>query len=319
MTNSIDASMFDFDNMLQATGTDPFAAPSRKFETDDRFYTLSKDEDGNGAAIIRFLPDSEKGLIQQVYKINTTIIKNDKKRFVNELSPQTGGLPCPFQEKWAELWNAGDKEGAKQFSRTTRFYTNIKVLKDPRKPENEGKIFLLDMSNSMKDKIQALLQPSEQDIALGAEPKQLFNPLKGNSFKLACKMGSNNIITYDPSSVVDQVTSIYDSPEEALKDIKENTHKLSQFLEKDTYLSYEELQDKLAYVTFANQTSEAQTVSSNDLTQAAAEVVNINTAQQPEVHEPIVQAPQAQEAPQVQQITQETKSDDLDALLAGLV
>lgn len=245
-------------------------------------------------------------MIQQVFKINTSVEKNGKRRFVNELSPQTIGKPCPFQEKWAELWNAGDKDGSRQYARTVRYYTNIKVLKDPRQPENEGKIFLFDMSGTMKDKVQALLQPSEQDVMLGATPKQLFNPLKGNSFRLVSKKGANGFINYDSSSVVDTEDSIYDSPEVALQDIKENTHKLSDFLKEETYMTYDELKDKLSYVTFAN----VQSASSDSLVNSADSVVNEGTQKQPEVHEPQAQQPQAQ---------QETKSDNLDDLLAGLV
>lgn len=45
---SIDASMFDFNAMKEATGADPFAGVKKTFEVDDRFYKLPKDEDGNG-------------------------------------------------------------------------------------------------------------------------------------------------------------------------------------------------------------------------------------------------------------------------------
>lgn len=316
----IDASMFDFDAMKEATGADPFADKNnRQYETDDRFYKLTRNEDGSGAQIIRFLPDSERGLIQQVFKINTTVTKDGKRRFVNELSPQTIGKPCPFQEEWAKLWNAGEKEAARTFSRTTRYYANIKVIRDPAKPENEGKIFLLDMSNTMKNKIQSLLEPSEQDIALGAEPKQLFNPLKGNSFKLACKMGSNNIITYDPSEAVNQVDGIYETVEEALADIKENTHRLSQFLEEDAYLSYEELQRKKEWVTFSEHGTTQ--VSSDSLVNNAESVTNQGTEVQPEVHEPVqaTQAPTQAPTQEKDQATQTTQSDNLDDLLASLV
>ena len=50
---------FNFDFNTLSGGKDPFAAKSN-FTTDERFYTLTKDENGNGAAIIRFLPDGEK-------------------------------------------------------------------------------------------------------------------------------------------------------------------------------------------------------------------------------------------------------------------
>lgn len=279
-----DTSFFNFDNMAAATGVDPFATKTKTYETDERFYKLDKDEDGKGVAVIRFLPDSERGMIQQVYNINVSIDNNGKTRFVNELSPQTIGKPCPFQEKWSALWNSGNKEEAKKFSRTIRYYANIKVLKDPRNPQNEGKIFLLNMSNSLKDKLQAAMQPSAEDVALGETPKQLFNPLKGNSFKLACKKGANGIITYDPSAVIDTVDSIYDSPEDALADIKENTYKLSGFLKPESYLTYDELTEKLNWVQWKDvQPVQAKSVSSDSLVNKASPAEDIKPAV--EVHE----------------------------------
>lgn len=247
---------------------------------------------------------------------------------MNELSPQTIGKPCPFQEEWARLWNSGDKDAARTFSRTTRYYTNIKVLKDPRQPENEGKIFLLDMSGSMKDKIQALIDPSEQDRALGSEPKQLFNPMLGNSFKLVSSKGSNGIITYDRSEVINEVNGIYDTVEEALDDIKTNAYKLSDFLKEDAYMSYDELKEKLNYVTFAefNQTPATAQVQTDSLVNSATEATNVAQRQQPEVHEPAqvqtqVQTQAVQETPATPatQTQEPKKADDLDSLLAGLI
>jgi len=317
MTN-LDASSFDFDSMVSEVGKDPFAASSDKYAEDNRFYKLTKDKDGNGAALIRFLPDRNKGMIQQVNKINTTMEKNGKKRFVNELSPTTIGLPCPFQEKWQELWNAGLKEDSKKFGRAIRYYTNIKVIKDPANPENEGKIFLLDMSGSLKDKIQKLVNPSQTDKDLGAVAKQLFNPVKGNSFRLVSKKGTNGIINYDSSDAIAEETSIYDTVEAAFADIKDNTYDLSEFTKPEAFLSYEKLQDKIKWVTFA------------DASQAVAQVAPVASAVAPAVTSTEtselnanVQTPTAAVAPEVHHATPatqpESKTQDLDALLSGLV
>jgi hypothetical protein len=248
----IDASAFNFDAMKEAVGVDPFAQETNRYAEDNRFYKLTKDKNGNGAALIRFLPDSEKGMIQKLFKINTTIVKNGKKRFVSEFSPSSIGQPCPFQEEWQKLWNAGDKDGARQFGRGIKYIANIKVLKDPANPENEGKIFLYEMSGAMKDKIQAAVDPSEQDRALGAEPKQLFNPLQGNSFRLVAKRGANGQINYDSSEVINEVSSIYDTVEAALEDIKANSYKLSDLLKPESFMTYEKLQDKMRWVTFSD-------------------------------------------------------------------
>lgn len=319
----IDASAFNFDAMKQAVGIDPFAQETNKYGKDERFYVLSKDKNGNGAALIRFLPDSERSMIQKLFKVNTTVTKNDKKRFVSEFSPSTIGQPCPFQEEWQRLWNAGDKEGAKLFGRGIRYIANIKVIKDPANPENEGKIFLYEMSGAMKDKIQSAVDPSEQDRALGAVPKELFNPLRGNSFRLVAKKGANGQINYDSSEVINEVTSIYQSVEEALEEIKNKTYRLSDLVKPEAFMPYQELKNKLRWVTFAdNEQVRAQPATQHlqaEVASASPRVTEVQPAQaevqpaQAEVQQ--VQVAQASAQPQ----TAAKSSISLDDLLNGLV
>lgn len=306
----MDASAFNFEAMKEAVGVDPFAKTSNKYASDDRFYTLAKDKEGNGAALIRFMPDSEKRMIQEMFKINTTITKNGKKRFVSEYSPATIGQPCPFQEEWQKLWNAGQKDEAKVFSRGIRYITNIKVLRDPANPENEGKIFLYDMSGKMKDKIQAALNPSEQDRSLGAQPKELFNPLKGNSFRLVAKKGANGQINYDSSEVINEVTSVYDSVEAALEDIKTNTHKLSGLLKPESFMSYDDLVAKKKWVTFT------------DTEQVTANNVSTTNTDGGLTAEAATAQPKVAEVTPVETVKEEKPAEQagsLDDLLSGLV
>jgi len=301
--------------MKEAVGVDPFADKTNKYASDDRFYKLTKDKDGNGAALIRFLPDSEKGMIQKMFKINTTITKNGKKRFVSEFSPSTIGQPCPFQEEWQKLWNAGDKENSRTFGRGVKYIANIKVIKDPANPANEGKIFLFEMSGAMKDKIQQAVDPAESDRALGAEPKQLFNPLAGNSFRLVSKKGANGFINYDTSEVINEVTSIYDSVEAALEDIRSNTYKLSDLLKPEAFMTYEELQKKLQWVTFADQ----EVVQPTTAPTLTAEVAPA-PAQVAEVQPAVAQVAAAQPEPaQPAPAPAPSSSASLDDLLNGLV
>lgn len=311
----IDASAFNFDAMKEAVGIDPFAQETNKYAEDNRFYKLGKDKNGNGAALIRFLPDSEKGMIQKLFKVNTTITKNGKKRFVSEFSPSSIGQPCPFQEQWQNLWNAGDKEGAKQFGRGIKYIANIKILKDPANPQNEGKIFLYEMSGAMKDKIQNAVDPSEQDRALGAQPKQLFNPLVGNSFRLVAKKGANGQINYDSSEVVNDVTSIYNSVEEALEDIKNNTHKLSDLIKPEAFLPYAKLQDKLKWVTFAD----VETVTPVGTLQAEAAVAVAPVVEVTPAVAAIATQPATQPMAVAEPAVAKPASNSLDDLLNGLV
>nr|DAR69505.1 MAG TPA: single-stranded DNA binding protein [Caudoviricetes sp.] len=244
----MDIQSFDFDK-LASSQEQAFGEKKADFG-DDRFYKLKRDENGNGAAIIRFLPDPNMKLMQQIFRINVNNQKGAERRWVSELSPQNINQPDPFHKAWADLWQAGKKEEARMFARQTRFYTNILVIKDPANPANEGKVFLLDLSQSLKLMLENAMFPSEADRALGAEPKALFNPLQGHNFKLVSSKAATGFITYEKSSVVDAVTSVFDSKEEAVTFIKENCYPLDDFLKPEAYKSYAELQEKLNYVMF---------------------------------------------------------------------
>jgi len=322
----MDANAFNFDAMKEAVGVDPFAQVANKYARDERFYTLTKDKEGNGAALVRFLPDKEKGMIQKMFKINTTVTKNGKKRFVSEFSPSTIGQPCPFQETWQQLWNEDRKEESKLYSRGVRFVTNIKIIKDPANPENEGKIFLYEMSGAMKDKVQNAVDPSEQDRALGAIPKELFNPLRGNSFRLVAKKGANGQINYDSSEVVSAEDSIYESVEAALEDLKTNAHPLSDLLKPEAFMSYDELVSKQAWVTFTEGGSTPAAAAvvvplvaavSPPATPASSEVLaaNVVTAAVVSMDDAVMAA----EAAVVPTPPAALSTNNLDSLLAGLI
>ena len=72
---------FDWNSMN--AGANPFETKS--YESDTRFYSLAKDENGNGAALIRFLPSEvhENGsmsTIMKVFKYN--VRSKTSKRFL---------------------------------------------------------------------------------------------------------------------------------------------------------------------------------------------------------------------------------------------
>ena len=244
----MDIQSFDFDKL--ASSQEQVFGEKKTEAGDDRFYKLKRDENGNGAAIIRFLPDPNMKMMLQLWKINVNNQKGADRRWVSELSPQNINQPDPFHKAWADLWQQGKKEEARKFARQTRFYTNILVVKDPANPANEGKVFLLDLSQSLKLMLENAMFPSDADRALGAEAKALFNPLQGHNFKLVSSKAATGFITYEKSSVMDPVTSVFDSKEEAVAFIKENCYPLDDFLKPEIYKSYEELQQKLEYVMF---------------------------------------------------------------------
>lgn len=271
---TISDNMFDFNNMVSALGKDPFKTTAKSY-ADERFYVLPKNDKGEGSAVIAFLPDPDGLPIQRMYKINTTITKNNQRRFINEWSPTTIGLPCPFQEKWQELYNKDKREESRLFARSTRFIANILVIKDPLKPENEGKVFLYDMSQRFKDKLEQALNPDE---SLGIKRKEIFNPTKGWVMHLLARKQPNDMISYDSSEFVQQ-TPVWPDPQEAYNNIKDKCYKLSEFLKPESFKSYDELKREFNRVTFAQEEASAET---HDVQSTSSEIVDATTVQHAE-------------------------------------
>ena len=277
------ADFFDFDSLTQ-TNSDPFEdSTSYVSEVDTRFYTLPKNKDGSGEAIICFIPDQNQKIFKKVFKFNISNFVSGKKRFANYFSPTTIGLPDPVQERWQKLWNDGLKDEAKKFSRTIRYITNIKVIKDPLNPENDGKIFLYEMSQSLKEKIKHAVELSEMDKQLNRPRKEIFNPTKGWLMKLTCKKAANGFTTYDDSEffnvspddprMADLIP--YKDAQSAIDDIKANAHPLDWFDKPENYKTYDELKEKLEWV-YPSDTSAA--VSVKETRTAEPDVVSVPSA-----------------------------------------
>jgi len=223
----------------------------KKNYSDDRFWSLSRDENDNGGAIIRLLPDPEGTPFIQLFNhaFQSFDAVNKKKRWYINNSPSTINEPCPASELWSALYNVGTEEGkleAKNFSRKISHYVNIKVIKDPQNPQNEGKIFLWKFGTKLKDKFMAALNPSDTEIEMGEEPKQLFNPLSGCNIKLKIKKAAG-FLNYDDTEVMG-VSSAYESAEDAKADILANAYKLSEFMTPDAFDTYDELKGKMKYI-----------------------------------------------------------------------
>lgn len=223
---------------------------TKKNYNDDRFWKLSRDENDNGAALIRLIPDPEGKPFIQLYNHSFfSYESSSKKRWYINNSPQTIGKECPAINLWAALYNEGSEEGkleAKNFSRGIQFYTNIKVIKDPANPQNEGKIFIWKFGTKLKDKIVAALNPSDTDRSMGEEPKELYNPLTGNNIKLKIQKAAG-FLNYD-STTIEPASTIYENAEMAKSDILENATKLSEFNSPEAFETFEELSSKINYV-----------------------------------------------------------------------
>lgn len=247
----MDINDFNFDSITAENGN---VFEEKKSYSDERFYTLPKKADGSGSAIIAFMPDKHKIPMIKMFKIRTTIMNGKQKRWLNAWSPKSIGKPCPFQETYVNHYNE-DSDTAIKFKPTERWVCNIKVIKDSEKPENEGKIFLYEMSKTMAEKIKDALTLSQEDIEIGNERKEIFNPFKGWIFNLKCAKGDNGFTSYDSSSFsrLPNGRTIYniksefteECKKEGINDILNKTYDLSEFQKPENFMSYDDLYKEL--------------------------------------------------------------------------
>jgi len=301
------AQNFDWNNLSKNLAEGTLEDKKKGYEVDSRFYKLARNENDQGGALVRFIPDAEGIMFVKMTRVAAN--QGHERRFINDWSPQSIGLPDPVNERFLELWNKGEKEEAKRFGRTFRYISNIKIIKDPSNPENEGKIFLLDMSKTIFEKVKGAAAPTADEIALGTEPKAVFNPLEGNSFLMKVKRGTNNFITYDDSKFDEKITPAYASLDEYNADIKANGYILNDFYKVENFPTYEELKDKMKW--YLGETTTQAPAAPEALTPATpapvAPVTPVATPAPVAAVAPVTPAPVATPAAEV---------DELDGLLA---
>lgn len=219
----------------------------KKSYKDERFWSISKDDQGKGAAIIRLLVDKDKVPFINIYNCGLREYNETDKKyywFIRDL-PSTIKAPDPLEELWSALYNhsADGREEAKNFGRRESFITNILVVKDPGNPENDGKIFLWKFGKKLLDKFMTALNPSEQERELGEKPKELFHPLRGNNIALKIKNVAG-FPNFDDTNIQSE-SAVFKSEEEAKDAILNKTYSLKEFCSPESFESYDKLKEDL--------------------------------------------------------------------------
>lgn len=219
---------------------------------DDRFWRPTQDKDGNGSAIIRFLPPLNGDEMPWVRMYNYAFQAPNGKWYI-ENSRQTIGEPDPVQEYVGELWaqakETGSKEiemKAKSMGRKTRYISNIVVLKDPGNPENEGKVFLFGYGKKIHDMIVAKAKPEFDD----EKPCYVYDPWEGANFRLRIKK-VDKYPNYD-SSAFDSPSELFEGDDERLEEIFGQAHKLSELVDPSQFKSYDDLKKRFEGVINAS-------------------------------------------------------------------
>lgn len=215
------------------------------FETDASEWKLSQDKQGNGGAVIRFLPAKTETATSFVKLVNHGFQRNGK--WFIENCPSTLGNHgydlCPVCEHIkAQNWDynvEADKKAmyASGLTRKTAFWANILVVKDPANPENEGNVFKWRFGKKIMDKIMAMAAGDEE---LGQESVDVTCPFDGANFAVKIKkVGGNN--NYDDSTFLKQSAIPNIEDEKYQVELAEAMHDLQALIAPDQFKEKAEL------------------------------------------------------------------------------
>ena len=200
-------------------------------------------ENGNGYAVIRFLPAPEGETLPWAKLYSHAF--EDVGGWYIENSLTTIGQNDPVGELNRSLWSQGEgsagQEQARKQKRKLNYYSNIYVVKDPANPQNEGRVFLYRYGKKIHDKIMAALKPEFAD----EQPCDVFNFWEGANFKLKIKT-VGGYWNYDSSEFSEPCALSADDDE--LEEIYKQQYSLAAFTAADQFKSYEQLQERLDIV-----------------------------------------------------------------------
>jgi hypothetical protein len=235
---------FDFNSLRQRTNLSSLNEAASKFKSggfakDERYWQPEIDKAGEGGALLRFMPAPDGEEVPFVRKFSYGF-KGPTGRWFIENCPSTIDKPSPILEYNSELWNTGleeNKEIARRQKRKLGFVTNIQVIKHKARPSDEGKVFLWEFGKKIWDKVNAQMNPDEEDV----DPVNPFCLWTGGSFRLRIKnvAGFRN---YDDSA--------FDAPKPlsddnaTLEKVWRQCYSLQAEVAPDKFKSYDELKKK---------------------------------------------------------------------------
>ena len=222
----------------------PESAGGKKSYQDDRFWKLEADKAGNGTATLRFLPRVEGDELPWVRIFNHSFQGPTGKWYI-ENSLTTLDEKDPVGELNSKLWNSGseaNKEIARKQKRKLSYICNVLIVSDPKHPENEGQVRLFKFGKKIFDKIMDKARPTFED----EKPVNVFDPFEGADFKLRMRK-VDGYANYDQSTFMEP-SELASGDEEKMVEILNKQHKLSEFLDRKNFKTFEELSKKLSDV-----------------------------------------------------------------------
>jgi hypothetical protein len=223
-------------------------------EETKNYWKLTKDKDGNGSAIIRFLPAKNLEDFPFVRMYSHAFKDPSTNQWYIENSLSTIGQVDYIAEVNRELWNTGidsNKKISQRQKRKLQYVSNILVIKDPANPENNGKVFLFKYGKTIFDKIVGAAKPEAVENEDGemetAEAVNAFDPLDGASFSLKQTI-VEKFPNFDGSTFLKK-KPLFDGDEDKIEELFEGLFDLNLEIAPDKFKSYDDLKQRYLVVT----------------------------------------------------------------------
>lgn len=232
---------------------------SRQSNRDDaRFWKPTLDsETGIGGAIIRFLPVADDETLDYVDYTSYSIKweKTDswfimKSRYkLRDIDP-TQDPSDPVYELRQRLYNTKqdiDKKIAETLRSNKNYVANILVIKDPAKPENNGKVFLYRYGATIHKMVEASLKPTADPLT-GIKPNEVdpFDLYDGANLEIRLKQTKQGW-EYDGTKF-QSPSAIIEETEQAFNELMSKVYPLKEFIDVKSFPSYDEMQKRLVRV-----------------------------------------------------------------------
>lgn len=242
---------------------------------DENFWQLTINSEKVGGAVIRFLPAPD-GETSNFIRYFSHAFQGPTGLWYIENSLSTFDQPDPVSEINRKLWNTGDehnKQLVRERKRKINYVANVLVLKDPAKPENDGKVFYFRFGPQIFDKIKDCSCVRDE---LDDRDKKglLFDPFdlwSGANFKIRSKKKDKwptfEFSEFDaagrlfPVADMDNEKAVKES-DTMMEDVWRQTRPLYKFIDpdnKDMYKSYDALKARLSKVLVEDIPAIAQT------------------------------------------------------------
>lgn len=174
---------------------------TRKSYKDERFYYPERDDEGNGYAVLRFLPTGVDTTPFAMWHEHW--FQGPAGWFKHNCRNDLTDDQCPVCDVNRDLvkqfgdWDSvpeAEKKIVRNRKRNLRFVANVYVVKDTKNPENEGKVMLFMFGSKIMEMIKSAIKPEFED----EQPFNPFDPWEGANFAFKIRKVKNQT-NYDKS------------------------------------------------------------------------------------------------------------------------